>query len=208
MSLQLADLRAVLDAERVERVALLGCSFGVQLALEAYRELGERVGCMVLMSGAPGRPIDVLARSQTTGAALRRALDWARRKNGNLDRRIPRALLKPLMTRLVGPPAAAELREELIEAIAGSELSPLVGTLDGYARHDAWGLVDEVRAPTLIVAGTHDPLAPPAIMQRLARHIPHSEVLVVRGAHHFSFAEYPDLVNLRLERFFEDVGWC
>ena len=82
------------------------------------------------------------------------------------------------------------------------------GGIAAYAEHDASRSLDGVRAPTLVVTGERDWLAPAAVMQQIARHLPRSEILVVPGAHHLVFAEYPDLVNLRLERFFEDVGWC
>jgi len=208
MPLQVSDLHAVLGALGDKRIALLGFSFGVQLALEAYRELGDRVACMVLMSGSAGRPLEALGGLPGTGKPLRRALDWARHANGRLAQPLPRAVTGALVSLLAGPTLASDVRQDLVDALSAVPASALLDTLSTYAEHDASRSLDSVRAPTLIVTGERDPLAPPEIMQQVARHIPRSEILVVPRAHHLVFAEYPDLVNLRLERFFEDVGWC
>jgi pimeloyl-ACP methyl ester carboxylesterase len=83
--------------------------------------------------------------------------------------------------------------------------------LDGFYRnlgalslHDATDVLETVNVPTLVVAGDHDRLTPPTLAQQMTRRIPGAEILVVRGGTHYACIEFPELVNLRIERFFQD----
>ncbi|MBW2528928.1 MAG: alpha/beta fold hydrolase, partial [Deltaproteobacteria bacterium] len=53
---QLEDLAAVLAAEELDEVGLVGWSIGVQIALEAHRAMPDRVRCLVLVNGTAGHP--------------------------------------------------------------------------------------------------------------------------------------------------------
>lgn len=74
-----------------------------------------------------------------------------------------------------------------------------------------WGLVArrldyrprlrEVHAPTLLLAGRHDPQMPPACSEEMARGIPKARLVVFERSGHYPFIEEP-------EAFFEAVkGW-
>lgn len=49
----------------------------------------------------------------------------------------------------------------------------------------------EVRAPTLVLAGRHDPQMPPACAEELARGIPDARVAVFEHSGHYPFVEEP-----------------
>jgi haloalkane dehalogenase len=54
------------------------------------------------------------------------------------------------------------------------------------------GKLAELDVPTLILWGEDDPFAPVAGAYRFTREIPHAELVVLRGARHFLFADEPD----------------
>jgi pimeloyl-ACP methyl ester carboxylesterase len=58
----------------------------------------------------------------------------------------------------------------------------------------------------LVITGDRDPFTPRQLSQQMARRIPGGEILVVRGATHYAMIEYPELVNLRIEKFFREHG--
>jgi pimeloyl-ACP methyl ester carboxylesterase len=58
------------------------------------------------------------------------------------------------------------------------------------ARHlDYRGRLGEVRAPTLVLAGRHDPQMPPACGEELARGIPGARLVVFERSGHYPFIE-------------------
>jgi 3-oxoadipate enol-lactonase len=48
---------------------------------------------------------------------------------------------------------------------------------------DFRGDIEEVRVPTLVIAGTHDPVTPPADSKWLAENIRHSTYVELAAAH-------------------------
>jgi proline iminopeptidase len=69
-------------------------------------------------------------------------------------------------------------------------------------RRLAWGLLarhldyrrrlGDVRAPTLILVGRHDPQMPPACAEELARGVPDARLVVLERSGHYPFLEEPD----------------
>lgn len=68
--------------------------------------------------------------------------------------------------------------------------------------------LDNVRAPTLLIWGTRDPLVPPTNGPRLRRQIARSRLLYLRGARHVPMYEQPRECNEAIARFLrgETVG--
>jgi pimeloyl-ACP methyl ester carboxylesterase len=204
------DLCAVLAAEHVDRCAVVGLGAGVRLALEAARELGERLLGVVTIAGLTG-PTAGMVRLAVAAERLARRLGARRR--GEALRWLVRAprgrrwLLGALRrTGVVGVGIEDDVLEGLADALGTVDLDAYIAALGQLDSTKAFEFAARIEAPALVVAGDRDPLMPPARTQQLARLLPRSEVLMVRGAHHFVGLEFPDLVNLRIERFFDDAG--
>jgi pimeloyl-ACP methyl ester carboxylesterase len=73
--------------------------------------------------------------------------------------------------------------------------------------HDAARVLEKIRVPTLVIAGDRDAFTPRQLAQQMARRIPRGELLLVRGATHYTAVEFPELVNLRIEKFFRENGY-
>ncbi len=52
--------------------------------------------------------------------------------------------------------------------------------------------LSEVRTPTLILVGRHDPQMPPACAQELAAGIPNARLVIFERSGHYPFLEEPD----------------
>ncbi|MBW2456508.1 MAG: alpha/beta hydrolase [Deltaproteobacteria bacterium] len=216
---QLDDLRAVTEAAGLERFSLLGWSVGVQIAAEAFHALPGRVESLVMICGTAGRPLDVATghrrwRRAWIGERLRRTVRTTARAPGLLNRASRswlgrRALAQTLRGfGLLGPTVGDEVLAEIVEGLDEVDVESYAETLYALAGHDATAVLASIDVPALVLAGGQDPFAPAALAHQLARQLPCSEVLIVPSGRHFLFLEYPELVNLRLERFFQDVGLC
>jgi pimeloyl-ACP methyl ester carboxylesterase len=50
-------------------------------------------------------------------------------------------------------------------------------------------------------------MTPRVAAAKMAERIPHAELMVIPGATHYAAVEYPELVNLRLEKFWLERGY-
>jgi pimeloyl-ACP methyl ester carboxylesterase len=214
MAAQLDDLKAVLSAEHLERVSLVGWSMGVQVALEAYAAMPDRIASLVLINGTASRPLDRLGAVPGHGRLVRWLVSLAARGNPVLAAvvrtRARRRRLATLLLRLgiVAESVDGELFDRLVADLGDLDLTAYARTMQAMAEHDASSVLQQIAVPTLVLAGEHDPFTSAASAQAMARHIAASEIRMVAGGGHYLCLEYPDLVNLQMERFFASLGLC
>ena len=71
----------------------------------------------------------------------------------------------------------------------------VISQLDIYAR------LGEIRCPTLVLVGEHDPSTPPSVARELSTAIQGARLTVISGASHIVTVEAPTAVNDALESF-------
>ncbi len=195
----LEDLWAVLVAAGVPAdvpVVFLATGVGVRIALEAALALPERVRGLVLIGGAAGWRYHALCGASWVAAVV------AERER----QRSERAALVSAVTR--GVDRAMHLAEMslldpgteplgALRAVASSLRSLGTGPVVEHARR--------IQQPALVICGETDPRMPPALAHQLARHLTRSRVLIVPRASSRLAARLPDLVNLEVERFLDQL---
>lgn len=210
---QVKDVLAVLEAENVDRTAVLGWSMGVQVALELFRVEPERVSSLVLVNGVAGRPWETVLDLDAMKHVVPRALGVARAMPGfvgSLTRRVtswPETVGWAKRLGLAGRTLDEDLWADLAGSFQDLDMDVYVRTLEKLGLHDAWATLDQVDIPTLVVAGDRDLFTPRSAAERMVRAIRGAELLVVPGGTHYVAVEYPELVNLRIEKFLRERGW-
>ena len=168
-----ARVIAVLDALSVRRASFCGLSLGGMVGMQLALEAPDRLERLVLCCTSPrlGTPADWEQR-----AALVRA-------------RGVEAVAEGVMGRWFTPEAGAAL-------VARARAMLLATPREAYARcceairdFDVRDHLGRIRTPTLVVAGEHDPTAPPAEAEEWSPAIPGAQVSVVPGAAHLANAE-------------------
>ncbi|MEX2208248.1 MAG: alpha/beta fold hydrolase [Myxococcota bacterium] len=167
------DLFAILDHAGIERAALVCQSMGGWTGLRAALSRPERVSCLVL-SGTPGgvftpavveafQRIGRLAAGEGVRAAPALAPDFPARE--------------PALTHLYDQIAGLNpgLAAAALATLGEARVEP--AELDGYA------------VPTLMIAGEHDQLFPPAALKDAAARIPGCRVVDFAGAGHSPYFE-------------------
>lgn len=208
-----ADALAVMDDAGIERATMVGWSMGVQVALEMFRRHPERVSHLVLVNGVAGQVWNSVMNLGIMGELLPPVI----RGIGSVPR-----LAEAVTRRLVSMPetitwakriglAARTLDDEIFQELAGSfadlDMQLYMRTLDKLGEHDATELLPQIDVATLIIAGDRDLFTPRSQAERMARRIPGAEIMVVPGGTHYVAVEYPELVNLRIEKFFRERGF-
>ncbi len=202
------DLWTVADAAGFTNAALLGHSMGTQVILEAYRQHPERTLALLPMLGVAGNVFGSFLGGKALEPAVRMLVEVGA-ANAQLAQHALRATI-----RLPGVWQAMRAfgiihpdlcpREEFEPYFA--HLSQL--DLRGYfalARdllsHDAGDLLEQVRVPTLVVAGERDLFTPLYRSREMAARIPGAQLLVLREGSHAALVEQPELLALAVEKF-------
>ena len=169
----LSDSVADILARAPRTFALVGTSYGANLALAIALAAPERVSALWLMgcdasAPAAGGP-DLAAGLEATPDAIVEFLA------GVVVRPVDQAAstaFKAMAQRVGAQAGAAQAR-----ALAG--------------RGDIWSRLDELRMPALIMTGDEDPIAPPACGQQLAQAMPNTRFELMSQCGHLPALEQP-----------------
>ncbi|HEV8323391.1 MAG TPA: alpha/beta hydrolase [Myxococcota bacterium] len=209
---QARDALAVLDAEGVDRAVIVGWSMGVQVNLEVVRAAPARVAAFVAINGTSGLPFHTVFGGRLPVAItelLLRLSRWQHQRVRRLTNAtvgipwLPRAL-KAL--RLVSPTADDSILRDVARDWAMVDMDTYLDTLMALGAHDASDVLDDIRVPALVMAGTDDFFTPVAVARAMADRVTGAELSIVPTGTHYLPAEFPELVNLRLERFLDRIG--
>jgi poly(3-hydroxyoctanoate) depolymerase len=184
----------LLDALGLERVDVLGYSFGGGLAQELAHRAPGRVRRLVLCATAPGlggsppRPMAALMLATPARYYHPRLLELSvAHIAGGRTRREPGALARHAGERLMHPPSPLGYAYQLY-AVAGWSSLP-------------W--LRRVSQPTLVVAGEDDPSVPLRNGRLLASRLPNGRLLVVKGGGHLFLLDEPENVAGEIRAFLD-----
>ena len=169
------DALDLLDDLGIERTSFCGLSIGGMVGMWLASEAPERVDRLVLCSTAPSLP----PREQW----LERAATV--RANG------VSAIADAALDRWFTPLAPDSLRESFRAMLAGTPAEGYAGCCEALAELDLHDRLAAIEAPTLVVTGEGDPVAPPETGAQLAASIAGARHVTVTGARHMTNAEQP-----------------
>ena len=193
---QLAGVvRELLDRLALERVDVLGYSFGGGLAQELAHRAPDRVRRLVLCATAPGlggvppKPVAALMLATPARYYSPRLLALSvPRIAGGRTARDPSSLAANARERLAHPPDLLGYAYQLYAAAGWSSLP--------------W--LHRVRQPALVVAGDDDPSVPVLNARLLARRLPNARLLVVKGGGHLFLLDEPHSAVPEIRAFLDE----
>ncbi len=206
------DGHAVLRAAGLAPAVVTGLSFGVQVALEHYRDHPDDVRALVLICGTYGHPLDRLS----TSPFLRKAMADAARAFGRSGR-LGQALLAPSARTPLGRELAyltggahrelcpREILDDIFAHVAGMDPRVIGAVVASYFEHSAEDLLPRISVPTLIIAGDRDQLTPLPVAEKMRRLIPGSRLVVFPGHSHLVQLEKPREVHAAIDAFLADL---
>ena len=186
------DLFAILDAEGIERTAVVCQSMGGWTGLRAALARPDRIAALVL-AGTPGGLYSPVIADNMTQLAQR--LGGGRvGANSALAPEFPER-----------EPERAFLYTSIGSLNSGFDPTSAARLFDEAARIPAEALT-EFRVPTLVLSGGHDPLFPPEVMRHVAGLIPGAELETFPESGHSTYYEEPERFN-RIVGAFLDKHW-
>lgn len=175
------DLEALVDALGIGTFHLVGFSMGAMTALGFAVRQPERVRTLVVAA--------VTIEREPRASVARRLLDPER-----IERDEP-AWAAQVVRRHDGVQGQDAWRRLLPAIAADVAVQPLLTARD----------LRSITAPTLVICGDRDPMAPVDQVARLARHVRDGRLLVVPDCGHEVLSERPSLVNEALGSFYRST---
>ncbi len=207
-----ADLLRVCEALGLERVVLVGHSFGVSVVLEAAR--------LLVAAGGPVQVVGLVliggtADSVTEGLRVNPALSSMIPRLRQAAEEYPR-LVRGVWSRL---PSKLASRVALLtgevnrSSLARQDIQPYfehlrrlnpqlsVKMLEQASRYSAEGELSLLTMPALVIAGGRDTFIPSSRSQHMAEQLPAAQFVEFSDGTHVCPLEFPDRTRELLEKF-------
>lgn len=178
-------LAALVRGLEIEPVVFCGLSMGGYIGWEFFarhRELVSHLVCCNTKADADDE-VTQRARQVSAAAALKNGVDQA------CEAMLPKLFAPQSITNL----AMVEPIEKAMKSCPPETFG--LCQLMMAERVDHAGTLERIDVPTLVIAGEHDPITPPDLMQRMADRIPDSRFEKISGAGHLSPLECPRVFN-------------
>lgn len=186
-----ASLKRLIESLGGDPVVLVGHSMGGFIAQEAYARFPELIKGLALCF-----------TSAAFGGGTQFADHFVAARIGPLDQGRSMAevaaSVMPAMRGSKSDPEGLRLAEGIMATIPPETYRKAVQLLTTFDRREA---LSAIAVPTLLVAGSDDKTAPPAVMERMAQKIAGAEYVVLEGCGHLGPMDQPDAFNKLLEDF-------
>jgi len=191
MALLVEDLKALLDAQKIQKTSLVGLGLGGALAQAFAIEHPDRLDRLM--------PCCCRARMVPDFAAMWHKLRETVRQNG-LE-----TIVEPTVQRWFSEDFKAahpDVLDSIRRMIRGTTLEGYLGVTAAFIALDVEDRLQEIRAPTLYVSGAEDKLGgPPALMQGLSGKVKGARHVSVPNAAHIANIQNPEGFNRVLGEF-------
>ncbi|MGE0633583.1 MAG: alpha/beta fold hydrolase [Pseudobdellovibrionaceae bacterium] len=206
------DLIALCEHLNIKKAHFLGHSFGVQVLLRAYELSPESFKSMTFINGFAKNPIkgmfgvDVVEQffslfKQTYGMAPDA---W--------EKVWKFAVTHPISIPLTAMAGGFNLSQTQLKDIQIYARGVSALSLDVFSKffeelmaYDGEGILPKIKVPTLIMSGEKDGVTPQKYQHHMKSLIPGSEFVSVPYGSHCTQLDFPDFVNLRIEKFIREV---
>ncbi len=205
------DLLELFDELEIKSAPLLGHSLGVNIILDFYRLAPERVQALVLANGTPKDPFETMFHHnflQVLFPLLQKAHGfipdilqkvWANQGTNPINREfVALAGFNPKY-------AKREDINEYLRLTSTVDLDIFLNLISDFMKTDCTHWLQEVKAPTLVIAGENDLITPSKNQKIFAELIPNAELHVIPEGSHCPQMEKADLVTEIIRSFLEKV---
>jgi pimeloyl-ACP methyl ester carboxylesterase len=181
-----ASLARLIESLADEPVALVGHSMGGMIAQETYARYPQLVKALALCFTSPA----------FAGGSSDFTKQFIAARIGPLDAGKTMAEIAAQLIPAMG--SNSKLAVQIMAGVPPDTYRKAVRLLTTFDRRKE---LAAIKVPTLVVAGSEDKTAPPAMMETMAQKIPGAEYAVLEGCGHLGPMDQPDAFNEVLHSF-------
>jgi len=189
------DLLGVLDHVGISKTALIGCSCGGQISLDFTVTHPERVTALVSVCGGVSGATPAQAWFQSDEAKYFEQLD-ALEEAKNIDGLVERETHLWVNGRTQATNRAPQVLLNRVSAMIRDSLTRSDGKTERQPMNPpAIGQLENVRVPTLYVAGEHDVSGIQTAAEHITARVPNAQRSDIADAAHLPSMEHPEQFN-------------
>lgn len=208
------DLHALMDHLGHKKAAFVGHSFATQVLLRSYDIAPEYFHDMVFINGFASDPIKGMFGNEMASKAfelLKSGFDTAPETISYIWRMLVNNPVAVHATALMGgfnlSLTALKDVEIYTRGVASMDLKAFLTLFENMMNYDGRPVFDRIEVPTLIIGGKKDSVTPTRYQEEMHLRIKNSQFMLVPYGSHCTQLDMPDYVNLRIEKFFESIGY-
>jgi 3-oxoadipate enol-lactonase len=197
MQMHADDLKNLLDHLGLERVHVVGTSYGSEIGMIFAYSYPEAVKSLTVITGVS--ELDEVVRAATGSWAVAASCG---------ARVFYRCMVPWVYSSAYIAENREELRqrEELMARLPPDFVEGFIRLVRAFSELDITGELHRITCPTLVVAAENDLVKPPRFSRIIHENIPGSELVVIPGSGHAVVLERPDLLNPLVRDFITKVS--
>jgi non-heme chloroperoxidase len=190
----------------IKRAVMLGHSMGVNVCLQLAKDYPDLVHSMVLISGTFLPVKDVMFDSNVMEFVMPILL-VAKGKFPRVFDKIWASASNPVIRKLVHRAGfnAQKVSEEFVDIylnrVSQLGLPVFLQLFDEMTKQNIISNIDRMTMPSLIIGGHKDGVIPNHLQRTLATLLPHSQTYFLKDGSHVPQADFPQMVNDRIQLF-------
>ena len=207
------DLLFLLDHLEIPKAHFAGHSFGVQTLVRLYGMAPDRFSSLTFINGFVRNPLAGMFGSDLASRFFEYFRSGYELMPETLTALWKMAVQNPLSVQLSALAGGFNLSLTALKdiqiyarGVATLDLSSFIKMFENMMHYDGTDVLGQIQIPTLVISGNRDSVTPVAIQEEIHRKIEKSQFLVVPYGSHCTQLDMPDLVNLRMNQFFEEIS--
>lgn len=207
------DVLLLLDHLEIPSAHFVGHSFGVQILVKLYDVAPERLKSLTFINGFVRNPLSGMFGNDLAT----RFFEYFRAGYELLPETLTAiwkmAVQNPLSVQLSALAGGFNLSLTALKdiqiyarGVASMDLPSFIKMFEYMMNYDGTDVLKKIRVPTLVISGNRDSVTPVKIQEEIHLQIAGSEYLMVPYGSHCTQLDMPDLVNLRLAQFLEQIS--
>jgi pimeloyl-ACP methyl ester carboxylesterase len=206
------DLHELLAELNIKKTIFVGHSMGVNICLEHARRYPEDVTAQVLISGTVVPPQDIMFDSNVIDITMP-YIESFTKKYPELYKAVWKHSYKNPIAQYAIFDGGFNKKQVEIEFIQlyMKKISELPENLFFHLLklmhdHDVINHLESIETPTLVIGGDKDKIIPNYLQQILTKHLPKSQLYIVKDGSHVPQADFPEMINHRIIQFIKKSG--
>ncbi len=208
------DIKLLCDHLGIKRASFWGHSLGVQYLLRLIDMHPELVSNMVFINGFASNPIKGMFGIDALPVLFTLFKDGYRTFPTTLSQFWRAAVTNPIaipLSAMAGGfnTSLTKLKDIEVYArgVASMDLDVFIALFEQMMNYDATPVLERIKVPVLIISGSKDGVTPVSHQEKMHKKIKGSQFLRVPYGSHCTQLDLPDFVNLRIEKFLDEVGY-
>lgn len=208
------DMLALLDHLNIKTAAFLAHSYGGQVLVKAFELDSKRFDMIVFVNGFASNPIANMFGSELPEKAFHTIKEGYDSLPSTVSYFWKLALDNPISARLSAVAGGFNFEltkfkdiEVYLKGISSISLDTFLTLFEDMMEFDGRPILSTIDKPVLIIGGEKDSLTPLSYQNEMAAKLQNCEVMAIPYGSHCTQLDFPEYVNLRVEKFLLEHGY-